>query len=88
MLYSLHNGTGYVQQNVGQISYVKTDDVIKGITSHSFCYNSKIYCEPLDPLDAIDNLEYSMIFDDFLCCQDGHKYNILDKLHTNVYSYV
>jgi hypothetical protein len=84
MLYSLHNGTGYVQQTVGQISYVKTDDVIKEITSHSFCNNSKIYCEPLDPLDAIDKLEYSMIFDDFLCCQDGHRNNISDKLHTNV----
>lgn len=85
ILYSLHNGTGYMQQNIGQISYVKNDDVIKGITSHSFCTNnSKIYCEPLDPLDAIDKLEYSMIFDDFLCCQDGHKTNILDKLHTNV----
>ncbi|CAN5699710.1 hypothetical protein BH23THE1_BH23THE1_14000 [soil metagenome] len=71
MLYSLHNGTGYVQQTVGQISYVKTDDVIKGISSHSFCSNSKIYCEPLDPLDAIDRLEYSIIFDDFLCCQEA-----------------
>lgn len=85
MLYSLHNGTGYMQQNVGQISYVKNDDVIKGITSHSFCTNnSKVYCAPLDPLDAIDKLESSMIHDDFLCCQDGHKNNILDRHHTNV----
>ena len=85
MLYSLHNGTGYVQQNIGQISYVNTDDVIKGITSHSFCTSdSKLYCEPLDPFDAIDKLENSMMYNDFLCCQDGHKNNILDKLHTNV----
>ena len=85
MLYSLHNGTGYVQQNIGQISYVNTDDVKKGITSHSFCTSdSKLYCEPLDPFDAIDKLENSMMYNDFLCCQDGHKNNILDKLHTNV----
>ena len=85
MLYSLHNGTGYVQQNIGQISYVNTDDTVKGVTSHSFCTNnSKIYCEPLDPFDSIDKLENSMIFNDFLCCQNGHKNNILDKLHTNV----
>lgn len=58
-------------QNVGQLNYLKTDDVIKGITSHSFCnHNSKIYCEPLDPFDAIDKLENSMMFDDFLCCKD------------------
>jgi len=85
MLYSLYNGTGYVQQNIGQISYVNTGDTIKGITSDSFCTNnSKIYCEPLDPFNAIDKLENSMIFNDFLCCQDGHKNNILDKFHTDV----
>jgi hypothetical protein len=85
MLYSLHNGTGYVQQNIGQISYVNTDDVIKGITSHSFCTSdSKLYCEPLDPFDAIDKLENSMMYNDFLCCQDGHKNNILNKFHTHV----
>ena len=85
MLYSLHNGTGYVQQNIGQISYINTDDVIKGITSHSFCTSDpRLYCEPLDPIDAVDKLENSMMFNDFLCCQDGHKNNILDKFHTNV----
>ena len=58
---------------------------MKGITSHSFCTSdSKLYCEPLDPFDAIDKLENSMMFNDFLCCHDGHKNNILDKLHTNV----
>jgi len=85
MLYSLHNGTGYVQQNIGQISYINTDDVMKGMTSHSFCTSdSRLYCEPLDPFDAIDKLENSMMLDDFLCCHDGHKNNILNKLHTNV----
>jgi hypothetical protein len=85
MLYSLHNGTGYVQQNIGQISYINTDDAMKGITAHSFCTSdSRLYCEPLDPFDAIDKLENSLIFNDFLCCHDGHKNNILDKLHTNV----
>lgn len=85
MLYSLHNGTGYVQQNIGQISYINNDDVMKGMTSHSFCTSdSRLYCEPLDPFDAIDKLEDSMMFNDFLCCHNGHKNNILDKLHTNV----
>ena len=58
---------------------------MKGITAHSFCTSdSRLYCEPLDPFDAIDKLENSLIFNDFLCCHDGHKNNILDKLHTNV----
>ena len=85
MLYSLYNGTGYVQQNIGQIGYISTDDAIKGITSYTFCTsNAKLYCEPLDPFDAIDKLENSMMHNDLLCCKDGHKNNILDRLHTNV----
>jgi hypothetical protein len=85
MLYSLYNGTGYIQQNIGQISYINTDDALKGITSYTFCTtNAKLYCEPLDPFDAIDKLENSMMHSDLLCCKDGHKNNILDKLHTNV----
>jgi hypothetical protein len=85
MLYSLYNGTGYVQQNTGQISYIDTADVMKGITSHSFCTNdSKLYCAPIDPFDAIEKIENSMMYNDSLCCYDGHKNNILDKFHTNV----
>ena len=85
MVYSLYNGTGYVQQNTGQISYIDTDDAMKGITSHSFCTrDSELYCEPLDPFDAIDKLEYSMMYNDSLCCNDGHKNNIIDRFHTNV----
>jgi len=74
MEYSLYKGTGYVQQNTGQISYINTDEAMKGITSHSFCTRDYgLYCEPLDPFGAIDKLENSMIYNDSLCCNDGHK---------------
>ena len=74
MVYSLYNGTGYIQQNTGQISYINTDEAMKGITSHSFCTrDSELYCEPLDPFDAIDKLENSMMYNDSFCCNDGHK---------------
>jgi len=74
MVYSLYKSTWYVQQNTGQIRYINTDDAMKGITSHSFCTRDYgLYCEPLDPFGAIDKLENSMIYNDSLCCNDGHK---------------
>jgi len=33
---------------------------------------------------AINELEYSMIYNDSSCCANGHRYNILDPLHNQV----
>ncbi|MBA3750940.1 MAG: hypothetical protein H0X03_08655 [Nitrosopumilus sp.] len=85
MLYSLYNGTGYVQQNIGQISYINTNNSKNNLKSFDLCSNNKkIYCTPIDPYKAIANLEYSMIYDDLKCCNNGHKNNTLDKFHTHV----
>ena len=89
MLYSLYNGTGYVQQNVAQIRYVlPTDEGQKNDQkSSNVCKNNdnnNIYCPILDPYKAIKDLEYSMINNDSKCCSDGHKSNILNKFHTHV----
>lgn len=89
MLYSLFNGTGYVQQNVAQIRYVlPTDDGQKNDQkSSNLCNdngNKYYYCPILDPFKAIKDLEYSMINNDSKCCNDGHKNNILNKFHTHV----
>jgi hypothetical protein len=86
MLYSLYNGTGYVKQNIGQISYIDANSSKKNnLKSSDLCNNNKkIYCAPIDPYKAIANLEYSMIYNDTKCCNDGHKNNTLDKFHTHV----
>jgi hypothetical protein len=37
-----------------------------------------------NPFKAIDDLEYKMVYDDAKCCDNGHRFNILDGNHTNV----
>ena len=88
MIYSLYNGTGYVQQNVAQIRYVLPTDYNQNNDQKSsdLCNkgNKYYYCPILDPYKAIKDLEYSMINNDSKCCNNGHKNNILNKFHTHV----
>jgi hypothetical protein len=85
MLYSFYNGTGYVQQNVGQISYSNIKDGQNNTKSSDFCTSSyQIQCKPLNPLESIKKLEHSMMYNDTTCCNDGHRQNILDRFHTHV----
>jgi hypothetical protein len=85
MLYSLYNGTGYVQQNIGQISYVLSNDDQNYYKASDLCYDFKrFYCPVIDQYKAINDLEYSMMNNDEACCNNGHKNNILNKFHTHV----
>ena len=85
MLYSLYNGTGYVQQNIGQISYVLSNNGQNYYKASDLCYDFKrYYCPVLDQYKAINDLEYSMMNNDEACCNNGHKNNILNKFHTHV----
>ena len=34
--------------------------------------------------DAVKTLEHKMVYDDVACCNNGHRYNILDPLHNKV----
>lgn len=88
MLYSLYDGTGYVQQNVAQISYIlptngsqQNDQKPSDLCNNS---NKYYYCPDIDPIKAIEDLEYSMVYNDSKCCNNGHKNNILNKFHTHV----
>jgi Cysteine-rich secretory protein family len=85
MLYSLYNGTGYVQQNVGQISYVLSNDGQNYYKASDLCYDyQRFYCPVIDQYKAINDLELSMMHNDKVCCNNGHKNNILNKFHTHV----
>lgn len=85
MLYSLYNGTGYVQQNIGQISYVLSNHGQNYTKASDLCYDFKrFYCPVIDHYKAINDLEYSMMNNDESCCNNGHKNNILNKFHTHV----
>jgi len=85
MLYSFYNGTGYVQQNVGQISYVLDNGSQNFYTVSDLCFDhTRFYCPVIDQYKAVNDLQHSMVYNDKICCNNGHKNNILNKYHTHV----
>jgi len=49
-----------------------------------FSYSIPHYLSTSDVEDSIKTLEHSMVYDDVTCCNNGHRYNILDPLHNVV----
>lgn len=83
MLYSFYNGSGYVQQNIAQVSYTYSKK--SNLKSSEICNSAEqSICKPIDPLKAISSLENSMMYNDVICCNNGHKNNVLNKFHTHV----
>lgn len=76
MTYSRLGGSGSVHQNVA-ISGFSQDE-------YDRCVSSFLLCERIDPLDAIEELQHEMMYNDKECCNDGHRENILDPNHTRV----
>jgi uncharacterized protein YkwD len=76
MLYSVYGGSGYVEQNIAVKGYDNT--------TIEKCKNRTLRCEKIDPYKEIDHAERSMLYNDTMCCQNGHRDNILDKNHTHV----
>jgi uncharacterized protein YkwD len=76
MTYSRTGGLGDVGQNVAVQGYKEEDATA--------CKYGLAMCTHTNPKDAIDKAEFSMVYDDKECCDDGHRDNILDKHHTHV----
>lgn len=76
MTYSRTGGIGDVAQNVAVQGY-EDDDA-------TACKYGLAMCTHTNPKDAINKAEFSMMYDDKECCNDGHRDNILDKNHTHV----
>ncbi len=49
-----------------------------------FSYSVSHYTSTAAVEDAIKTLEHSMVYNDVACCNNGHRYNILDPLHNHV----
>jgi hypothetical protein len=74
MRYTLLNGKGAVEENV---AYTKS-----GVRA---CLGS--ICSTYGNLNvtaAIAQMEYNMVYNDSLCCNNGHRFNILDPYHNQV----
>ncbi|MDE1828060.1 MAG: CAP domain-containing protein [Candidatus Micrarchaeota archaeon] len=58
--------------------------------SENIAYKTSSYCTlllcggDLNPRSAIEGMEYSMMYNDSLCCNNGHRNNILDPSHNQV----
>lgn len=76
MTYANHGGTGSVHQNVAIAGF--------GPDEYDNCSALMIICERIDPVAAIKELEYEMMYNDEDCCDNGHRENILDPHHTHV----
>ena len=76
MKYSMYNGTGYVEQNVAIVGF-------DNLTSEK-CKEKTFECQAIDPRSEIKKIGWNMVYNDTVCCNDSHRKNILDKLHTNV----
>jgi hypothetical protein len=76
MTYTRLGGDGSVHQNVAIAGF--------GPDEYDRCVSTVILCERIDAIDAIDELQYEMVYNDEQCCDNGHRENILDPHHTRV----
>lgn len=74
MRYTLVGGLGAVQENV---AFTKSGvKACLGSICNSF--------GNLNLTNAIAQMEYSMVYNDSICCKNGHRYNILNPYHNQV----
>jgi hypothetical protein len=76
MRYSIYNGTGYMVQNIDAGGYDNA--------TLNKCKNHILLCAKTNPYKEIDENEWSMVYNDTICCDNAHRHNILSKYHTNV----
>jgi uncharacterized protein YkwD len=74
MTYTRLGGMGYVSQNAGYVGHA--EDYIK-------CVTGELDCIKVNPLEAIEQLQYDMIYNDSQSSWRNNN-NILNKYHTHV----
>jgi hypothetical protein len=76
MRYTLLGGSGSVAENVG-LSYCTTSPATADMVTVSSCSLATIE-------NALNNSEWQMFYNDFACCGNGHRDNILNPFHNRV----
>jgi uncharacterized protein YkwD len=82
MRYTIYGGTGYVAQNAA-IQMSETPDAIVNYRL-DLCKLNDIFCLKSQIEQAIRVAEHDMVYDEAMCCDNGHRDNILDRYHTHV----
>lgn len=73
MRYTLSGGLGAVDENVAYKKYVQET-----------CFGSSCNFSQINVTQAIYDMEYQMLYNDSICCNNGHRMNILDPNHNEV----
>ena len=76
MRYTLLGGTGAVSENLG-LDYCTYSPPSASSVSPTDCTTQTME-------NALANSEYGMMYNDAVCCNNGHRDNILDPLHNRV----
>src|SRR5690348_6337980 len=62
-----------------------TQGVAENIAYQSGSYCTLLFCNGnINPSNALQEMEYSMMYNDSACCNNGHRDNILDPNHNQV----
>jgi uncharacterized protein YkwD len=73
MRYTLLGGLGVVDENIAFRKYVQET-----------CLGSSCTIIPINVTESISDMENQMLYNDSLCCNNGHKMNILDPNHNQI----
>ncbi|MDG6921374.1 MAG: hypothetical protein JRM99_05410 [Nitrososphaerota archaeon] len=76
MRYTLLGGTGYVAENAG-LDYCTDSPPDSSLVTPVACTLQTVE-------DGIANSDYSMMYNDAACCNNGHRDNILNPFHNKV----
>ncbi|MDE1860760.1 MAG: CAP domain-containing protein [Candidatus Micrarchaeota archaeon] len=78
MRYTALGGTESVDENIATLSSRECSYIGHAIAGQSACTGA------LNVTKSISNMEYSMMYNDSACCNNGHRENILDPNHNQV----
>jgi uncharacterized protein YkwD len=73
MRYTLLGGRGAVDENVAYEKYIAET-----------CIGALCSVRQINVTQNITNMENNMLYNDSICCNNGHRYNILDSNHNQV----
>ncbi len=79
MRYTMLGGTGSVDENVALDYCMNSSDV--GNNSSEVI---PVPCTILSVENALNDSEWQMMYNDFACCNNGHRENILNPMHNRV----
>ena len=77
-IYSRTGGNSIISENSSFIGWTKED------REKENCSTLFIICEKINPKEGIKELTLDMIYDDLICCDNGHRDNLLDPSHLKV----